>query len=253
MRPPPVYTRGLPIENKARFATTRWTMVLAAAAAGASASSDEALARLCESYWYPLYAYLRRRGHDADEAQDLTQAFFAHLLDKRTLRHADPARGKFRSFLLVSLKNFVVNEWERQTARKRGGAVAILPLDFQNAEGRFLHEPIADGTPESLFDRAWTVTLLDRVLERLRAEMAGSVKDPRRVEHLLAYLSPGESPASYAETGKALGMSEDAVKIAVFRCRRRLGELLKEEIADTVSSLDQVEDEIRYLRNIVKK
>lgn len=251
MMSPRAYTHRLSNEKKARFVTTRWTLVQAAAVAGASASSDEALARLCESYWYPLYAYLRRQGRDTDQAQDLTQAFFAHLLDKRTLRHADPARGRFRSFLLVSLKNFVVNEWERETAQKRGGAVVILSLDFETAEGRFQREPIADGTPERLFDRAWAVTLLDRALQRLRTELARTARDARRVECLLAYLIPGDSRVSYAETAQALGLSEGAIKLAVHRMRKRFRELLSEEIADTVSSLDQVDDEIQYLRSIV--
>ena len=253
MIPPHAYTRGLGIEKKAGFATTRWTLVQKAAAAGASAASDEALSRLCESYWYPLYAYLRRRGHGADDAQDLTQAFFTHLLEKRALRQADPARGRFRSFLLVSLKNFVVNEWERETAQKRGGAVMLLSLDFETAEGRFQREPVADGTPEQLFDHAWAVTLLDRSLQRLRRELTSSSKDPGRVERLLAYLSPGEAQASYTETGRALGLSEGAVKVAVHRMRLRFRALLSEDIADTVSSVHQVDEEIRYLRSVVSK
>ena len=251
--PRSTYTRDLPANRRNRFATTRWTWVQAAVAAGDSPASDEALARLCESYWYPLYAYLRRRGYDRDQAEDLTQAFFANLLDKRALRHADPARGRFRSFLLASLKNFVVNEWERETAQKRGGTTTLLSLDFQTAEGRFLREPVADSTPEREFDRAWSVTLLERVMRRLRAELMRSGKDARRAERLLTHLSPAEPRSSYAETSRELGLSEGAVKIAVHRIRARFRRLLSEEIAETVSTPADIDDEVRHLRSVVTK
>src|SRR4051812_5519482 len=152
------------------FATTRWSIVLAAGAGPVQADAREALASLCETYWYPLYAYLRGRGHSAEDAEDLTQAFFARVFEKETFRQADPARGKFRSFLLTALKNFAVNEHDRHTAQKRGGGVPVVSLEFEGAEGRYQREPSTAETPERIFDRTWALTLLDRVMSRLADE-----------------------------------------------------------------------------------
>ena len=200
---------------------------------------------MCELYWYPLYAYLRRRGYTADDAQDLTQAFFTRMLEKGVLRHADPARGRFRSFLLTALQHFVINEHEHDRALKRGGG-EVFSLDFSTAEGRVRREPATEATPESVYDRAWAVTLVERAVAQLRAEFTDAGKGDQYA-HLEPYLA-GERPnLSYAAAAPALGMSEGALKVAVHRMRRRFRELLHDEIAQTVSSPDEIEDEIRYL------
>lgn len=224
-------------------------MVLAAAGQ-TSPTADEALASLFESYWYPLYAYLRSHGNTPEHAQDLTQSFFARILEKRSLRQADPARGRFRSFLLTSLKNFVANERERERAEKRGAGVPLLPLEFQTAEGRFQREPPSGDTPEKIFDRQWAITLLTRTTSRLKAEVTRGGNE-LLFERLKAYLTGDLPQLSYAETGLALGMSEGAVKVAVHRLRRQFRVLLHDEIAQTVSSAKEVEDEIRHLWSAV--
>jgi RNA polymerase sigma-70 factor (ECF subfamily) len=236
--------------NRTRFATTRWTLILAAGAAR-SADADAALALLYEAYWYPLYAFLRARGHDVDEAQDLTQAFFLQIVEKRSFTHANPARGRFRSFLLASLKNFSVNEYDRQRTGKRGGGVPALSLDVETAEGRRQREPAIDETPESLFDRKWALTLLERALVRVRDEvMAGK---PEHFDRLKEYLTGDGAASTYAETAAMLGMSEGAVKVAVHRLRRRFRDFVRDEIAQTVSSEDEIEGEIRYLWSSVSR
>lgn len=250
MNRPRLYTHGPVAHAKARFTTTRWSLVQTAAE-GVSAEADQALSILCESYWYPLYVYLRRRGHGVDEAQDLTQAFFARLIEKRSLRRADPARGRFRSFLLASLKHFAVNERERERAQKRGGANLLLSLDLALGENRFQWEPATDDTPERLFDRTWALTLLDRAITRLRTDLERSGK-PLQVERFTAYLMD-EQPDRYADTARELGMSEGAVKVAVHRLRRYFRDLVVEEIAQTVSSPEELDDELRHLRRAVAK
>ncbi len=233
-----------------RFATTRWSQVIAAGA-DQSEDSREALARLCESYWYPLYAYVRRWGYDADQAQDLTQEFFARLLEKHYLRAADPSRGRFRSFLLASLKHFLSNERDRELAVKRGGRTTVIPLEFENAEGRYSREPPDHETPEKVYERRWALTLLERTLARLRGESdtAGKSAVFSRLE---GHLTGEQETLPYAELATALGMSEGAVKVAVHRLRRRFGALLREEIAETVSDPGQVDDEIRELFRALK-
>ena len=208
---------------------------------------DEALATLCETYWYPLYAFLRSRHYSAEDAQDLTQAFFARLLEKQTIRQADPARGRFRSFLLVSLKNFAANERDRAIATKRGGGVPTLSLEFETAEGRFQMEPPSgDDTPERAFDRHWAFALLDRVMSRLHAE-TGRSGNPSQFDRLKAYLTGDQPQMSYAETASALGTSEGAVKVAVHRLRRRFRDLVRDEIAQTLSSPEEIDDELQHL------
>ena len=233
--------------NRAKFATTRWSLVLAACG-NVSPGADEALSTLCAAYWYPLYAFLRRRGYSPDAAQDLTQAFFARLLERerRVLRQANPARGRFRSFLLSSLRNFVANEWERSVAQKRGGGTELLSLDFQTAEDRFQLEPPSHETPERVFDRQWAVALLDRVITRLRAERSKAGKE-HLFEHLKVYLTGDRAEIGYAEVAERLGMSEGSIKQAVHRLRRRFRALIHEEIAQTVSSPEEVADEMRHL------
>jgi RNA polymerase sigma factor (sigma-70 family) len=228
-----------------QFATTRWSQVIAAGA-DQTADSREALARLCESYWYPLYVYVRRWGYDADQAQDLTQEFFARLLEKHYLKAADPTRGRFRSFLLAALKHFLSNERDRAGAVKRGGRTTVIPLEFENAEGRYSREPPDEETPETVYERRWALTLLERTLVRLRGEFTTAGKG-RLFARLEGHLTGEQETLPYAELGAELGMSEGAVKVAVHRLRRRFGALLREEIAETVSDPAQVEDEIREL------
>lgn len=228
-----------------RFATTHWSVVLAAGRSS-TAKSQQALATLCETYWYPLYAYLRRAGHNAEDAQDLTQGFFAQLLEKGWLSAADPERGRFRSFMLASLKHYVANERDRATAQKRGGVNPPLPLELETAEGRYSLEPRDNTTPEKLFDRRWALTLLDRVLGRLRAELKQREKD-ETFDRLKVFLTGEKAQVSYRELGVELGMSEGAVKVTVHRLRRRFRELLHDEIAQMVTSREEVDDELRYL------
>jgi RNA polymerase sigma-70 factor (ECF subfamily) len=225
-------------------------MVLAAGSA-TSADADAALATLCETYWYPLYAFLRARGHDAEDAQDLTQAFFLQVLEKRPFSHANPARGRFRSFLLTSLKNFATNEYQRRHAVKRGGQLPVLSLEVETAEGRFQHDAGTEETPESLFHRKWAMTLLDRALTRTREEGFPAKAD--HFDRLKGYLIGDEAAPTYAETATALRMSEGAVKVAVHRLRRRFRDAVRDEIANTVSSPDQIEDEIRHLWSSVRR
>jgi RNA polymerase sigma factor (sigma-70 family) len=232
--------------RRRHFATTRWSVVLAAGADASSPGVREALATLCETYWYPLYAFLRSRGYQPEAAQDLTQAFFTRLLEKHAIRHADPARGRFRSFLLASLKNFAANERDREIAGKRGGGVPIVPLEIETAEGRFQMEPPSDETPERVFDRRWALTLLDRVMSRLQAETSRGGKSSQ-FDRLKTYLTGDQPQLSYAQTASELGMSEGAVKVAVHRLRKRFRDLVREEIAQTVSSPEQIEDELRHL------
>jgi RNA polymerase sigma factor (sigma-70 family) len=232
--------------GRAHFATTRWSLVLAAGADVSSVEAHEALATLCETYWYPLYAFLRGRGSSVEDAQDLTQAFFARVLEKHAIRQADPARGRFRSFLLASLKNFAANERDRDIAKKRGGGVPVVSLEFESAEGRFQLEPASSETPEKIFDRRWALTLLDRVLSRLKAEMVSHGREAQ-FDRLKAYLTGDQPQLSYAETAADVGMSEGAVKVAVHRLRRHFRDLLRDEIAQTVSSPGEIDDELRHL------
>jgi RNA polymerase sigma-70 factor (ECF subfamily) len=220
-------------------------MVLAAGGQ-TSPQSAEALETLCETYWYPLYAYLRHSGCSADEARDLTQEFFAHLLEKKSLAVADRERGRFRSFLLSSLKHFRANERDRARAQKRGGGRTTLSIDLQDAESRYQNEPAHDLTPEKVFERRWALALLDRVLARLREEFAQAGKT-KLFDRLKVFLSGEKSAKSQRESADQLGMTEGAVKVAVHRLRRRYRELLRSEIAETVATPDEVEDELRQL------
>jgi RNA polymerase sigma factor (sigma-70 family) len=228
-----------------RFASTHWSLV-AAAGRGGSPEARAALAVLCQAYWYPLYAYARRRLASADDAQDLTQEFFARLLEKDYLAAADPRRGKFRSFLLAAFKHFLAREHERAAAQKRGGGRRPLPLDFPDGERRYRHEPADPTTPETLFERRWALTLLEQVLARLRQEFTGAGKGPL-FEALKGTLTGDGTAEPYARIGQDLGLSEPVVKTAVHRLRRRYQELLRAEVAQTVASPAEVEDELRDL------
>ena len=234
----------------ARFETTEWSVVLAAGGEQSSAVRA-ALATLCETYWYPLYAYVRRQGHTADDARDLTQAFFARFLEKQAVLDVRRERGRFRSFLLASIRNFLLNEAVHRRTLKHGGGQVVLSLDFETAEGRYLREPQDARTPERVFDRRWALTVLDRVLRRLRREWLDTGKG-LEFDRLKDCLS-GESPVGgYRELGQTLGLTEGAVKVAVHRLRRQYRRLLREEIARTVATDQAVDEEIRYLSRVLK-
>lgn len=223
-------------------------------AAGADATSEAraALTALCETYWTPLYWYVRRQGHDADAAQDLTQAFLARLIEKHDVRNVRRERGRFRSFLLAALKHFLLNDAQSQRAVKRGGGVTTLPLEFDTAEGKYLKEPRDTRTPETTFDRRWALTVLDRVLQRLRREATGADK-VAEFDVLKPSLLGESPPGGYQTWGGELGLTEGAVKVAVHRLRRRFQRVLRDEIAQTVSTEAEVEDEIRFLLSALSR
>jgi RNA polymerase sigma-70 factor (ECF subfamily) len=228
-----------------RFATTRWSVVVAAGQRG-TVGSETALATLCESYWYPVYAFLRRRGYKPQDAQDLTQGFFAVLLEKDYVRAADRELGRFRTFLLTAVSRYLSKERERKRAQKRGGKQAALSLDFDAGELRYQLEPADEWTPERLFERRWALTVLDRVLERLGQDYANQSKG-KLFSRLKIFLTGASQLPAYAELAGELDLSEGAVKVAVHRLRRRYRELLKQEIAGTVATEDDVADELNCL------
>jgi len=234
-----------PSEGNGYFATTHWTIVLSACGTDTPVARD-ALEKLCRCYWYPLYAFVRRQGNGPHDAQDLTQAFFARLLEKNYLEAVDRAKGRFRSFLLAALKHFLANDWDRQHAQKRGGATCHIPIDTQSAEARYGLEPGHEQTPEKLFERRWALTLLDQVLARLREEFV-AVGKAQQFDELKVVLTSDKRTIPYAELGARLGLSEGAVKVAVHRLRQRYRDLLRAEIAETVASAAEVEEEIRHL------
>ncbi len=239
----PAMNRAAPGDG--RFATTHWSVVLSAARPE-SAHYQQALESLCRTYWFPLYAYLRRHGCDTHQAEDHTQAFLASLLEKHGLRLAEPKRGKFRSFLLAALKHFIANERARAGARKRGGGLKALSLDCENAEAQYALEPRDELSPEKLYERSWAMTVLDRAMTRLRDEAAGAKKQ-EQFDCLKTYLTASEDAAAYREAAVRLGTTEGAVKVAVHRLRKRYRELLRDEIAQTVASQDEIDEEIRHL------
>ena len=217
-----------------------------AAARSETPNARAALEQLCRNYWAPLYAYVRRVGHQPEDAQDLTQAFFARLLAGHILAQADSQRGRFRSFLLASLKHFLAHEWEKARAQKRGGRVQFVPLDFDTAESRCAPAAASRDTPDKVFDRHWALALLDVVLARLRKEYNDSGRDDLFLG-LKPTLEGGRSGAPYRDLGGRLGLSEGAVKVAAHRLRLRYRELLRAEIANTVSGPEEVEEELRQL------
>ena len=248
MSTPPARGTTAPDEGAGRqavFATTHWSVVLAAGRTDTT-RAQSALAKLCSTYWYPLYAYVRRRGYSPHDAQDLTQAFFAHLLERQSFSHADPNRGRFRSFLLGVMNHFLANEWNRAHAQKRGGGATLLPLQWDDAETRYGHEPADNTTPEQNFERRWAMALLEEVLRRLAEEY----HQEGRAE-LFAELNPclvGERATHpYAELATRLGVTEGTVKSAVHRMRQRYRQLLRDEIANTVAAPGEVDAELRHL------
>lgn len=231
----------VPASKVARFGTTHWSMVLRA-----GQGAEEALVRLCQIYWPPLYAYIRRRGHAVHEAQDFTQAFFAHILENRALEAVGPSKGRFRSFLLVSLKHFLDNEWHKAHTLKRGGRHVFISWDDLNPKDRESLELSDQVTPERIFSRRWALTLLERVMNQLRQECVAARKG-EAFEKLKDYLTSDNAGKPYQEIATELNMSEGAVKVTVHRLRRRFGELVRTQIAQTVDSDGEIDDEIRQL------
>ena len=227
------------------FRTTHWSAVIRAGH-GDPIEAEPALNELCRVYWYPLYAFARRQGCAVSEAEDLTQAFFARLLERNFVAQAEPDKGRFRSFLLTAFKRFLANEWNRQHTQKRGGFQPAIAMDAGLAESRFDAEPAQGEPPDVLYDRQWALTLLDQVMGRLRHEYVESGR-ARLFERLEACLTRDEAALPYADIGAELSLTEAAVKMAMQRLRARYRTILREEIAKTVASPDDVETELRDL------
>jgi RNA polymerase sigma-70 factor (ECF subfamily) len=233
------------------FLTTHWSVVIAAGRSNSPRARD-ALENLCSTYWYPLYAFVRRLGHGPHDAEDLVQAFFAQCLEKNYLGAADRAKGRFRSFLLIALKRFVANERDRARTQKRGGRTPPISLDALTAEQRYALEPAERLSADRLFERRWALTLLEKVLDRLREEQTGPGRG-EAFELLKESLTSGGRNTPYRELATRLGTSEGAVKVAVHRLRQRYRELLEAEIADTVSSPEEIAEERRYLLSVLSR
>jgi RNA polymerase sigma factor (sigma-70 family) len=233
------------------FATTHWSVVLAAGQS-ADAQASEALEQLCRTYWYPLYAYVRRRGHGPEDAQDLTQEFFALFLRKEYFRLADRARGRFRTFLLHALEHFLVNEWKRAQCAKRGGGRTCLSLDVEGAEHRYANEPAVTMTPERAYEKQWATTLLEHVLSAVKQEYADA-GNSRVFAELADSLWGKEGSVAFAEIGARLGLTEGAARGAMHRLRTRYRERLRREVAQTVAEPGEVDEELRYLIAVVSQ
>ena len=231
------------------FHTTCWSVVLAAGRDSHTDESVRALETLCQTYWYPVYAFVRHRVGDEHQAQDLTQSFFERLLEKRTLANADPDRGRFRAFLLTACGRFLANEWHKANAQKRGGGMQVLSLDFDAAATRYSIEPADNLTAELLFEQQWAIALIDSVLTRLRQEFADRGSE-EQFEQLKTFLT-GAKAARYAVVAESMETTEGAAKVAVSRLRARYREMIRSEIAQTVDSPDEVEDEIRRLFEVI--
>lgn len=227
------------------FATTRWTVVLAAGQRH-TPQADVALEKLCTTYWYPIYAYIRRRGHSKEDSEDLTQAFFTRFLEKNYLEDLSAERGRFRAFLLAALKHFLANEWDKARRQKRGGDATHLSLDWQNADSQFRIAVAAGPSPDREFDREWAVALLGKVIERLEAEYTAEGRE-RQFAELKIFLTAGKGALPHAAAAAALGINEGAVRVAVHRLRKRYRELLREEIAQTLADSSQVDAEMNAL------
>jgi RNA polymerase sigma factor (sigma-70 family) len=227
------------------FVTTRWTVVLAAGRK-ADPQAKMALEELCRIYWFPLYAYVRRHGRSKEEAEDLTQEFFARFLTRNFLKGLSAERGRFRAFLLASLKHFLANEWDKAQCQKRGGNITHLSLDWQTADTQFKVAATAEPSPDKAFDREWALALLARVIERLHAECAADGR-AKPFEQLKTFLTVDRDELSYADAARALGMDEVAARVAVHRLRKRYRQLLRDEITQTLSDPAMVEEEMRAL------
>ena len=247
MSKPPSTHSGVQQPAAAGFQTTHWSMVLLAGR-DASTESAEALEKLCRAYWYPLYAFARRQGCGPEEAQDATQEFFTRLLARNQLQMADPNRGRFRSFLLASMKNQLANERRAASRQKRGGDVITFSLDERQAEQRYLLEPAESTTPESIFERRWAETILARVLDRLETEYTGHTM---RFEQLKGFLIDARGSAAFVDVAAQLGVTESALKSVVHRMRRRYADLFRDEVAHTIASPTDLDDEIRHLLGVL--
>ena len=232
-----------------RMATTQWSQVVAARDGG-DTEARCALETLCRTYWQPLYAYIRHQGSDPDEARDLTQAYFTEFLEKDFLADVDRSKGKFRSFLFASLRHVLAHQRDRSWALKRGGGAHQFPLDIAVAERGYAHRPAEQMTPEDLFEHRWAMTVLAGALERVRGQWQDA-GNARQYELLRPYLTSGGNQAPYRETAAALGVSEGAVKVAVHRLRKRFGQCLRDEIAETVAGPADIEDELRHLLTVL--
>jgi len=235
-------TKSSSVSGAGRFATTHWSVVLQAGQPGAP-GYQQALETLCRSYWFPLYAYLRRHDCDSHQAEDYIQAFFCRILEKQILRLAESKRGRFRSFLLTTLKRFLADERDRAQAQKRGGGRRILSIDFQEAESQYALEPADRLSSEKLFDKSWALTVLDRTMVCLKAELASKNKQ-ELFDHLKIYLTAEKGSIPYRDMAADLNITEGAVRTAVHRLRRRYRKLLRDEIAQTVTTEDQIDEEI---------
>ncbi len=231
------------------FTTTHWSVVLSAREHD-SPQAAAALEKLCRTYWYPLYAYVRRQGHDEPSAKDLTQEFFFRLLQKNRLDQVQREKGRFRSFLLASLKHFLADEWDKAQAQKRGGGQPLLSLDDDTAEDRYQIEPADNLTPDKLFEQRWALTLLDQAKTRLKEEYAQAGKADF-YERLRVFEAADPDAPTYAQVAAEFGLTESAVKSAAHRLRQRYGELVREEVAHTVERPEEVDSEIRYLISVI--
>jgi len=232
-------------EGAAHFRPTHWSVVLEAGQRD-SPRAAEALEKLCRTYWFPLYAYVRRKGYEVEEAEDLTQEFFLRILEKEFLSRADRAKGKFRSFLLGALEHFLAKEWRRSHRQKRGGGREFISLDAQPGESRYRLEPFHELTPEKVYNQSWALTLLEQAVTALEAEWVGAGKG-QLFEELKCRLHGESGEAPYAEVARRLGMGDGALRMAVLRMRKRYAELLRSEIAQTVADPAEIDGEIRFL------
>jgi RNA polymerase sigma factor (sigma-70 family) len=241
-------TTGFEPPHRQAFVTTHWSVVLTAAHSDTTQACD-ALAKLCQTYWHPLYTYVRRRGYSPEDAEDLTQGFFAALLERKAVATVSPDKGRFRSFLLASLNHFLSDEWDKARAQKRGGG-KVISFDTQTAESWLDQVPSQNLTPEKAFELRWAITLLEQVYRKLEEEhrQQGKAELFEALRNTLA--GPGNS-APYAELGRRLGLNEGAVKVAVHRLRQRYRALLRETIAETVATEAEVEEELRFLLRTV--
>jgi RNA polymerase sigma factor (sigma-70 family) len=237
-----------PEADPRQFATTRWTLVVAAANDPVSTQGQDALAVLCKTYWFPVYAFIRRFGRSTEDARDLTQSFFARVLEKHYLKAADPQRGRFRSFLLASVRNFLANEHDREAALKRGGGLAPLPLEFGDDDHHYSREPVDTLTPEQVYERNWALAAMADAWMRLETNQTGTAR--RTMFRQLKPFLSGDDPASYAELARALHMPEGTLRVTVHRLRQQFGQCLRDVVSETVLLHDEVDDEVRHLLQV---
>lgn len=236
-------------DSPARFATTQWSMVLSAGT-DSQENANRALDSLCQQYWYPLYAFLRRRGMSHDQSQDLTQAFFVHLLEKKSYEKADPTRGRFRTFLMTAINNFVSNHWRAENAAKRKPKTSLLSIQFEEGEKRYDLEPQIDVTAEKLFERRWGLTVLQNAMNQLEESYNDDGKG-ELFQALKPVLVGGSDTLKQQELAKQLDMSHGAVRVAIHRMRKKCREMLRKEISQTVESSDDIDQELRYLLEVI--